>query len=68
MKFILLHLLNGEEIYINADLIESFGTVTDKTYKKFSEGTYIVPNGMQEINHPYIVKESPAEIYDKIFS
>ena len=62
MKVLILHLISNEEIRINADKIESYGTITDNT---FGNGTYngetYILTGLPD-EEAYIVQETPEQI------
>lgn len=61
--FIKLHLLNGEDIRINSDAIESYGEITENTYESsFVGATYIVPIGLRDDEKGYAVTETVRAI------
>lgn len=64
--FIVLHFINDEEIRININCIESYGTITEERFDGLIDDllgcTYINYIGMKEDEYPYIVKEKPEEI------
>lgn len=68
---ILLHTINGNEIFINPNHIECFGVINTNSYKyvkdKFIGKTYVYTASMLNAsNEPYIVNETPKEINDLI--
>lgn len=67
--FIKLTLANNEEIYLNTERIESFGTITKDTYRDGENCnglSYVFTTSMNDDSEPYIVKDSPELIAKKI--
>ncbi len=71
MKIIKLLLANDDYIYINADTIEAFGTITKDTYRdceNYIGLSYVFTISMNDDSEPYVVKDSPELIMKMVMS